>query len=241
MRMKKIVNPVMCDVYGGTTMGFVKIEFVDGKLSIFGVIGPRRNGGCKSVAGQCVDEIRKGRPIEDWTNDMVQKLCDIWDKWHLNDMRPYCSHQKELGWDKRATKIVKLYNYTLTVEALKKQNAAKDAAVNALKKGEIFTPTPEQVKYAQMPYSLTTFSEISGEDAENYKPKKSLCHGDDGATSTKMLGWLRETEHPEGILSKPCPVCGYKYGSAWLKEEVPQEVIDWLFALPDATVTPAWV
>ena len=236
MRMKKIVNPVMCEVYDGRARGFVKIEFVDGKLSVSGVIGPQRNGNCRGSAGQCVDEIREGEPADGWTQDMI-----IWDKWHLNNMRPYCSHQKELGWDKRATKIVKLYNYTLTVEALKKQNAAKDAAVNALKKGETFTPTPEQVKYAKMPYSLTTFSEISSEDMENYKPKKSLFPGDDGATSTKMLGWLRETEHPDGILSKPCPVCGYKYGSAWLKEEVPQEVIDWLFALPDATVTPAWV
>jgi len=34
---------------------------------------------------------------------------------------------------------------------------------------------------------------------------------------------------------------GYLYGHAWLKEEVPQEAIEWLFNLPDTDKTPAWV
>lgn len=40
---------------------------------------------------------------------------------------------------------------------------------------------------------------------------------------------------------KPYPVCGYQYGHAWQTEEVPQEVIDWLFNLPESPVVPAWV
>ena len=34
---------------------------------------------------------------------------------------------------------------------------------------------------------------------------------------------------------------GYRYGSAWLKEEVPEDVLAWLRALPDTDVMPAWV
>jgi hypothetical protein len=37
----------------------------------------------------------------------------------------------------------------------------------------------------------------------------------------KAVGWLRPDEHPAGILCKPCPVCGYKYGTAWLYREIP--------------------
>jgi hypothetical protein len=37
--------------------------------------------------------------------------------------------------------------------------------------------------------------------------------------------WVYPTEHENGLLTKPCPVCGYKYGSAWLFEELPEEVI----------------
>lgn len=58
---------------------------------------------------------------------------------------------------------------------------------------------------------------------------------------TKTAGWVRFDEHPRGLLSKPCPVCGYKYGSAWNREAVPEDVLQFLAGLPDADVTPAWV
>jgi len=60
-------------------------------------------------------------------------------------------------------------------------------------------------------------------------------------TERKSTGWLRYTEHPDGLLSKPCDVCGYHYGSAWQREEVPADVLDFLRALPDTDMTPAWV
>lgn len=33
----------------------------------------------------------------------------------------------------------------------------------------------------------------------------------------------------------------YRYGSAWLKEEVPAWVLDWLQSLPEAKTQPAWI
>lgn len=42
-------------------------------------------------------------------------------------------------------------------------------------------------------------------------------------TERKMLGWLYEKDHPEGILCKPCPVCGYEYGSSWKYFPIPEE------------------
>ena len=205
-----------------------------------GVIGPMANGNCRGSAGQCVDEIRAGEPVNEWTQEMLEKLCDIWDEWHLNDMRPYCEHQKQLGWNKLASKPVTLYHYRMTREASKKQKEAEKAALSALKNGETFVPTQEQVKFASMEYSLVLPTEIEGELAEFYEPKKPLWAGDQGPTEIKTLGWLRKTEHPDGILCKPCPVCGYKYRTSWLKEEVPKDVLDWLFHLPDAKVKPAW-
>jgi len=38
--------------------------------------------------------------------------------------------------------------------------------------------------------------------------------------------WVREDEHPKGVLSKPCPVCGYKYGSAWLHRPIPKDDLE---------------
>ena len=42
----------------------------------------------------------------------------------------------------------------------------------------------------------------------------------------RWSGHLYESEHPDGVLCKPCPTCGYKYGEKWLTEKLPQEVID---------------
>lgn len=239
--MRKIINPCTCDTYEGEAKGFCKIKFEEGRLSISGVIGPKRNGNAKGSCGQCVDEIRNGTPAPEWNQEMLNRFCDIWDEWHLNDMRPYCQHQKALGWDRLARKEVVLYNYTLRREAMDKQKGAERAAIEALKNGTVFAPTDEQVRYANLPHSITTHEELVGEMEEIYKPRKPLYMGDKGATEIKTLGWLKPEEHPDGILCKPCPVCGYKYGTSWKKEDIPKDVIEWLFSLPEATEKPAWI
>ncbi len=59
--------------------------------------------------------------------------------------------------------------------------------------------------------------------------------------SWNMLTWVSEKEHPKGLLSKPCPTCGYKYGTQWLHEDVPQDVLEFLSQLPKSYERPAWV
>ena len=72
--------------------------------------------------------------------------------------------------------------------------------------------------------TLTTWTEKpSKELAEYYEPKKPLYAGDSGHTETKTLGWLKQTEHPDGLLCRPCPVCGYKYGTEWRYMPIPEE------------------
>lgn len=58
---------------------------------------------------------------------------------------------------------------------------------------------------------------------------------------TKTASWVRPAEHPDGILTKPCPVCQYPYGSAWRFEPLPEDVIAFVRALPPvggAAVSP---
>lgn len=240
--MRKVINPCLCKVHGaGPVNAFARIEYKDGRLSICGVIGPMSNGNCKGSAGRCVDSIRKGRPTEDWTPDMLKKFCDTWDRWHLNDMRAYCQHQKELGWDKIAGENITQYHYRLTGDALKLKNAAEKAALESLRNGETFTPSEDQAFFAGLEYRVDTFGELDENLAPHYAPKKPLYAGDKGPTETKMRGWVRFDESDLGILCKPCPVCGYKYGTSWLKEEVPQDVLEWLSSLPETKQRPAWV
>ena len=56
----------------------------------------------------------------------------------------------------------------------------------------------------------------------------------------ERAGWVRNTEHPAGLLTKTCPVCGYKYGTKWLKRRLPKSVVKFLEGLPETKVAPAW-
>ncbi len=239
--MKKIVNPAICQISGSTrdARAFARIEFENGKLSICGVIGPASNGNCRGNAGQCREEIAAGTPAEGWDKEMLKKFSDIWKRWHLNDLRAACEHQRELGWEAEAAQEVTVYHYLLTSEASKKKDEAEKAALEALRKGETFTPSEEQVMYAVLP----NWTESAGEELHSpyYEPEKDSGDKRKARVEGKTRGWIRYDESPIGILCKACPVCGDKYGSSWLKEEVPQDVIDWLFSLPEPTVIPAWV
>lgn len=239
--MKKVINPAICQIAGSTrtARAYACIKYENGKLSISGVIGPLSNGNCRGSCGQCSEEIAAGTPAEGWTAEMLEKFIAIWDRWHLNDMRATCEHQRDLGWENEASQEITVYRYQLTSEASDQKKQAENAALEALRKGETFTPSKEQVMFATLPYTVESYGEEL--DSPYYEPKKQLYAGDRGATEIKTRGFVNYDDTPLGILCKPCPVCGYKYGTSWHREEVPQEVIDWLFSLPVPTTDPAWV
>lgn len=167
--------------------------------------------------GQCLDTIA---PYMD--NPIFSEIFRLWKAYHLNDMHPECEHQHAAGWDKLASKKVTLYHWRMTRAAITEQDNAKKAALSALTAGETFTPTTEQTFFAGLSYFLTTWTETPpAELAKYYEPKKPLYPGDIGHTETKALGLLKESEHPDGLLSKACPVCGYKYGTSWVYFPIP--------------------
>lgn len=243
--MVKVVNPCVCNTYQGNANAYAKIKYEYGELSICGVVGPQRNGNCKGSAGQCIDEIRSGEPTEEWTHEMLQKFCDIWDRWHLNHMNPCCEHQRELGWMKNVGDEVKIEKWTLTNEASKAKKAAEKKAIDFLKAGKSFYPTKEEVAYANMPYEVKVYNGegIPYHDTiylDAYELKEKDCLGRSNI-EYKKRGWISYSEHPLGLLGRPCPVCGYKYGHSWKKEEVPEKIIKWLFDLPATKTQPAWI
>jgi hypothetical protein len=125
---------------------WIEVEWTGARLSITGVVGPKSNGDCRGSCGQCRDALDGAqiRPAKGWSYGSIAQLQEVWNRWHLNDMRAGCEHQRELGW---------------------------------------------------------TYD-----------------------------------EHP----SEPCPTCGYKFGTAWRIEEVPEDVLVWLAALPETDKTYPW-
>lgn len=150
------------------------------RLSFTGVTGPTPNGNSKGNAGQIdITAFPFVSYGEGWDFEKVNALAELWERWHMNDARPWCEHQYAEGWHKR-----------------------------------LIDPS--------MP-----------------------------PTWSNMLAWVRRTgdggpsyapHHPEGLLAHPCDVCGYKYGTAWLYEPVPGDVLESIRNLPagSRTLPKAW-
>lgn len=160
---------------------FVDVVYHDGKLSLTGVEGPLANGDARGSCGQLtIDPAAITEFAESWTVESAERLAEIWKRWHLNDMRPGCEHQRAEKW-------------------------------------------------AERPIDPNKPTRAYGKHFEGQR-----------TDSWNMLAWVTHAEHPEGLLSRPCGVCGYKYGSAWLREDVPTDVLEWLRSLPEASTPSPW-
>lgn len=155
------------------------------------------------AGGQCLDTIKEY--LKD-TNKEFNTLFEMWQKYHLNDMRPECEHQRALKWDEQASEPIKIYKYTLNIDTISTKNTLEQNFLKAIKNGETITATPEQQKILKLKYSYDSPIEDIGELKQYYKFKE---------VETKLKGWTTPEEHPAGILGKVCPVCGYKYGHDW--------------------------
>ena len=227
---KKVSRIGMAKTYGGRSYSvFVEIEYKDHELTIHGVEGPTREGNCLGGCGQINMSLKSEelRPVNGWDRPMLAKFFDIWDRWHLNNMRSGCEHQRA-EWDTK--KKVTLYKFTLTVGAIMAQSKLQRSMTARLQAGETVQPLPEESRLLSLAHSVTL-------------PTADLPGPEYTATGqeVKSVGWLRPEEHPEGLLCKPCLVCGYEYGTARLMEEVPEEVLQWLYSLPNTDRQPAWV
>lgn len=60
-----------------------------------------------------------------------------------------------------------------------------------------------------------------------------------GDAHQRAWGWEEDgyDRHP----SEPCPIDGYKFGTSWLKVELPEYIIEILNSYPESKKTPAWV
>ena len=162
--MQKIVNPIIKKTYGGRSYKvFISIKFVNGKLSISGVEGPLKSGNAIGSCGQIDmhlrnEDMKDWKFEKDWTPAMMVELLEVWDRWHLNDMKAGTPKQEEFI---REWKKSNKYDYNSVCKAL--------------------------------------------EEAGLYIDNE------------------------------------YRYGSKWLTEEIPEEVIKWLFELPDNKANYAWI
>ena len=126
-RISKWVHPWDAAINGRTVPVFVEIHYRDGRLSLSGVEGPNHHGSCLGSCGQ-LDTAQPREQAQPWAD----RLAEIWDRWHLNDMRAGCAHQRNTDLRRK----VEVVTYRLTHEAQRLRNATREAAASASLKGE---------------------------------------------------------------------------------------------------------
>jgi hypothetical protein len=164
------------------------------------------------AGGQCVDTVTALFP----NDPKAQRMAEIWRRWHLNDMRPGCEHQREWNTEKKIA--VTRYTWGEKFHATRKQAEAGTLAVLDYSAWKELSARVMRVTINSDAPKYPEHHEVKALlEAGWIKPEK---------TETRGAGWIRPVEHPEGLLCKPCPVCGYKYGSAWNYEAIPPEILD---------------
>ena len=199
----------------------IEVNINNGRLSICGTVGnPRNNHGFFST-GQNQQMILESFP----ENKAIARMVEVWDEWHMNDMHAECEHQRAAGWREIAVKKVTIYNWTQTMKTFERRKKIEEDAMERLIQCGIAKLSEEDQKIVTLKHSFSSqLSVLPDSIAEYYDLEKQT--GYSRPSEEKALGWLSPEEHPEGILGKPCPVCGYKYGSAWKTVELPPEIID---------------
>lgn len=163
------------------------------------------------IGGQCLEEM-----AEFFKEDEIfQKVYKFWKLYHLNGMHPECEHQHALKWHEIANEKIIFNIYRLRSETLEQKRLLENKILKMAKNGETITTTKEERILLNLKWEIRTDEELS----ENLKPFYLLTK-----TEEKAKGWTTyEKESKSGILSKPCPICGYKYGSGWNFFKIPKE------------------
>ena len=177
------------------------------RLSMCGMVTTIRG---EFVAGGQIED----RLLEMYNdNPKVTRMLEIWKEYHLNDMHPECEHQRALGWCQLANETVDYYRYCLKSEVLRRQNKLNEYIDEILKTSGTVTMSYEERILKSLPYFTY---DLNDTNVEYYR----LDTKDE-----RRRGSLSYKKDPRGILLKPCPVCGYEYGSAWLYMPIPEDVI----------------
>jgi hypothetical protein len=196
---------------------WITIDWDGKKLSFTGVEGPRGNGDALGSCGQI--DISAINP----------ELAELWKRWHLNNMRPGCEHQREL-WN--TDEEVEVVSYKLSTEAYQLRNKTLGRITDAWLKKEKLQLTEKEFALAGLDNWFKSVYQLPDNVLKE-------CYVEE-KREIRRIGWVYPTEHPRGVLLKPCPMCGYKYGEKWLHEEVPEEVLEKLATYPDQTKDYPW-
>ncbi len=186
--------------------------------------------------GQIVEEINS------WFPELIPLL-----PFHLNGMKAGCKHQRDLGWGHKKTVALSPDDLTEpqreALDALALAATVKPRAeeFNRRQSG-ILASDAQAVAFAKR---FKKTDQISLSDMDQIRLALKYKEGFNGLqhfllnkTQKEMWNFLKHDVEQDikpkpftgalyqNCLSAPCPVCGYLYGSAWVHDELPAEIVE---------------
>ena len=146
----------------------------------------------------------------------LQTIHDIWKHYHLNDMHADCEH----AINETNSKDVSIYEYSFKGNFYKLKKLITLIQKNSLlsKSIKINNKIKQLINYG---YSFTSEFKLKHFPKvvqKFYKLSKSKT------VNTQWLSYNAQLT-PSGILCKPCPICGYKYGTSWNYRPIPSDIL----------------
>ena len=187
-------------------------------FSARGTYWENKNRPCTS-AGQCLDVIPEFVENVESKEDKEKLLLiyRLWENYHLNDMHADCEHAIN---EADASKELTIYEYSF------KSNFSKlKDKIDLIKSNKYLRDNIKLNKTIRM--ILNTGWSFKSETKHCNLPKILRKFYKLSKKEVKTAGWVSYDKHtPHGILTKPCPVCGYKYGTAWKYRPIPKEDLE---------------
>jgi hypothetical protein len=145
--------------------------------------------------------------------------------YHLNDMHAGCEHQDALGWGKGKTIALAAGDLT---EAQRKALDNRAAAVCEKKRVKEFAKRLTLIK-SDPGFRVRWFKSVFGRHPTLHEVASTTKD-----MSDRLRAEVEQMIQPEPFdaaiykdsIGAPCPTCGYEYGTAWLKRELPAAIAE---------------
>jgi hypothetical protein len=156
-----------------------------------------------------------------WSRRIAEMLARLLEAWHGHDMRSLCVHQVALGWTAWCVGHPGSDRPLDAEDAARAMKAARATGVALAEHGPgKYPPVIEETVIAERRPDGSMSTLFGVKRHYWYEPGSSLA------------------TYCPNRLSMPCPECGYRCGSEWLHEPLPDEAVAFVRTLPGASVGP---
>lgn len=104
---------------------YARIKYESGRLSICGVEGTLSSGNALGSCGQ-ISQPKIENYASGWTLEKVSKLWQVWDRWHLNDVRAGSPKQEKFLREHPVKAVYPDFHYDKASDALKEAGLNPD-------------------------------------------------------------------------------------------------------------------